>query len=223
MTATVRRTARIHEQTMRRALGVVNLVMAVLVTGALVYGIVDRAAQNAFDPSQFFHYFTVQTTLLEIVVLAWGGFLALFRTSAPRFYTVVRACVVSYAVVVGAGYNLLLTNAPTTNGFVPTSTLPGELQHIWVPIFLVVEWFLMPGRAQLRWSVVAVGMAFPTLWVAFTSWRGAAGDGWYPYFFINPSAVGVGGVALYLSAFAGATVATLTLCSAVQRFRAQRS
>ncbi len=203
-----------NRRALRTALGVVNIVAAIVVTLALGYNIGDRVDQNAFIETHYFGFFTVQTTILDIAVLAVGGIYALTRATDTCWYTAVRACTVAYAFIVGGVYNLMLTGFPPVDGYIPTSTIPNDLQHVWIPLFLVAEWIVMPGRAAIRWRVVGLGLLFPVVWAAATFARGTLFDGWFPYFFMNPNRVGLFGVLGYLSVMA-AIIAVVTALAIV--------
>ena len=202
---------------LRRGFGVLNLVAAFAVAIALAVNISDRLIQGIFNPTHYFHYFTIQTSIINIVVLLMGGMFALMRTNDPRWYSIVRACTVSYAIVVGVIYNVLLAGFPTVDGYVASFAFPGDIQHIWGPIFIAVEWLLMPGRTRLRWGTLWISALFPLAWVAGSMIRGLAGDGWFPYFFLNVTDMGVGGVAMYIAAIAAFVICNSALAVAIGR------
>jgi hypothetical protein len=206
---------------LRRSLGVLNIAFAFAIAIGLAVNIADRLIQGIFDPSHYFQYFTIQTCIINIVVLLIGGIFALMRTNDPRWYSIVRASIVSYAIVTGVIYNLLLSGFPSGDGYVSTFTFPGEIQHIWGPIFIAVEWLLMPGRARLRWGTMMICAIFPLAWVAGSLVRGLVGDGWFPYFFLNPAEMGVGGVAMYVGGIAVFTLANCAIAIGIGRIHAR--
>ena len=205
----------------RRGLGVLNLVMAFAIAIALTINISDRLIQGIFNPSHYFLYFTIQTSIINIIVLLIGGIFALMRTNDPRWYSIARASIVSYAIVTGVIYNLLLAGFPSGDGYVSTFSFPNDIQHIWAPIFIAVEWLLMPGRARLRWGTMIICAIFPLAWVAGSLVRGLVGDGWFPYFFLNPAGIGVGGVAMYVGGIAVFTLANCAMAIAIGRVQAR--
>ena len=206
---------------LRRGLGVLNIAFAFAIAIGLAVNIADRLIQGIFNPSHYFQFFTIQTCIINIVVLLIGGIIAITRTADPRWYTVVRASIVSYAIVVGVIYNVLLAGLASGDGYVSTFTFPNDIQHIWGPIFIAVEWLLMPGRARLRWGTLWICAIFPLAWVAGSLARGLVGDGWFPYFFLNPAEMGVGGVAMYVVAIAVFTLANCALAIAIGRIQAR--
>jgi hypothetical protein len=202
---------------LRRSFGVLNLAAAFAVAIALAVNIADRVIQGIFDPTLYFHYFTIQTSIINIVVLLMGGMFAMMRTNDPHWYSIVRACTVSYAIVVGVIYNVLLAGFPSVDGYVASFAFPGDIQHIWGPIFIAIEWLLMPGRARLRWGTLWISALYPLAWVAGSMIRGLAGDGWFPYFFLNVTDMGIGGVAIYIAAIAAFVIGNSALAVAIGR------
>jgi hypothetical protein len=199
----------------------VNIAFAFTIAIALAVNIADRLIQGIFDPSHYFQFFTIQTCIINIVVLLMGGIIALTRTNDPRWYTVMRVSIVAYAIVVGVIYNVLLAGLDSGDGYVSTFGFPGDVQHIWAPIFIAVEWVLMPGRARLRWGTLVICAIFPLAWVAGSLVRGLVGDGWFPYFFLNPAEMGVGGVAMYVGGIAVFTLANCAIAIAIGRVQAR--
>lgn len=199
----------------RRTLGLANILGALFIVVALTINITDRVLQDKFDWTHYFHYFTIQTSILNIGVLIAGGIFALMRTTDPGNYVVLRASTVAYAVLTGVVYNVLLAGIPANDGYIESSSFPNAVEHVWAPIFIAVEWLLMPGRSRLSWRVLWVAVAYPLVWVVASMIRGLAGDGWFPYFFLNVPQTGVSGVVIYVVGLAGFIVAlTATVVAA---------
>jgi hypothetical protein len=173
--------------------------LAVLVT--IVIQITDRLLNNAFDPSEYFSYFTIQSCLINIVVLLVGGVMAWRISTDTVLYTTVRMSTLAYAVVTAGVYNLLLRYVPY-EGFQGLSW-PNEVLHVWVPLFILLDWLFSPGRPALPWTALRVVIAFPIAWLAYTLIRGAF-TAIYPYPFLDPATGGWPSVIAYivgLSAF----------------------
>jgi len=167
----------------RRVAGVLRLAAGMLVLAAIVTQIVDLVLNDAFEPHEYFSYFTIQSSLITIVVLTVGGLLALRWREDPELYTAVRMSAVTYAVVTAVVYNLLLRGIPTDD-FVGVQW-PNEVTHVWIPIVIALDWILSPGRAALAWGRLWLAIGYPLLWLAFTLVRGVL-TGWYPYPFLEP-------------------------------------
>lgn len=171
----------------RRLVGALRLSAGLAVFATLVVQIADRVVHRAFDPAEYFSYFTIQSCLIVIVVLLVGGGLALARDRDPELYTTIRMSIVAYVIVTAGVYNLLLRSVPY-EGYQGVQW-PNEVLHVWVPIVVVLDWILSPGRPALRWRALPVVIVYPIAWIAFTLVRGAA-TGWYPYPFLEPGGPG---------------------------------
>ena len=197
------------------AFGLLRLIAAVAALAAIVTQITDQVIHDAFAPEWYFSYFTVQSSLISVVVLGFGAVLAFRWRDDPELFTAVRMCAVAYAAVTCVVYNALLRGLPV-EGFVGLAW-PGEVLHVWVPIFLVVEWVVAPGRAVLGWERVWTAVGFPLVWLGFTLVRGVL-TGWYPYPFLEPDApAGPVSVLVYIVAIAAFIVVVATLAIAISR------
>lgn len=182
----------------RTITGVVRLVAGLALAGTIAFQIAERAVNDAFDPWEYFSYFTIQTSLFNIVVLVAGGVLALRAARDTLLFTTVRMAVLSYAIVTAAVYNLLLRFIPPDGGFAG-SDWPNEIVHVWVPALLLVDWLIAPGRPALPWRTLWVVPAYPVAWAVYTFIRAAASGGTiYPYPFLDPATDGWGGVIGYI-------------------------
>lgn len=201
---------------MRRTVGAVRIVAGLALLATVVAQIADELAHDAFAPARYFAYFTIQTALIDVVVLLVGGWWAWRRPRDTRLLTIVALCTAVYAVVTTVVYNALLRGIVS-----PGYTSPdwmNEVLHVVVPILLILDWIVAPGRARLRWRDAWWIVAYPLAWIAFTMIRGAI-DGWYPYPFLEPSGPnGVPGVAAYIVGLAVAMIGLAFLA----RFRTLR-
>ena len=198
----------------RRTVGAIRIAGGLLVLAAMITQITDRVVNDVFVPTEYFSYFTIQSSMMNIVVLLVGGYLAFRYKRDTVIYTGVRSATVVFAVVTAGVYNVLLRGVPA-EGFVGVQW-PNEVEHVWIPILIVIDWLFSTGRARLgfRWIWVAVG--YPVLWCAFTLIRGAATD-WYPYPFINPATAGWGSVFVYIIALSALIVGLSALAITYSR------
>jgi hypothetical protein len=201
----------------RRSVGILRLGAGTALVVALGFQIVEKILNNAMIADQYFSYFTIQSSFIAATVLLIGGVSALRRSEDSLAYTVARMSVVAYAVVTAVVYNVLLRGIPTT-GFHSTPW-PGELMHVWVPIFIVLDWLLSPGRTRLRWTALRIVVVYPLVWLAFTLVRGAI-TGWYPYPFLEPS-TGWLSVLTYVLGIAAFIVGLASLAIAYGQSRAR--
>lgn len=187
----------------RRAVGAFRLAAASALLVGLTFQIVEKVVNNDMVPAEYFSYFTIQSSMIAIVVLIVGGVLALRHPVDSVAYTIARLSILAYAVVTAVVYNVLLRGIPD-EGFV-VSPWPGEIMHVWVPIFVLIDWLVSPGRAALRWTALRIVIIYPLAWLAFTLVRGAL-TGWYPYPFLEPD-TGFLSVTIYILGIAAFIIA----------------
>jgi hypothetical protein len=206
----------------RRIAGLVRLIAGLGLAVTIGIQIGDRVANNAFDPWEYFSYFTIETSLFNIVVLLVGGMLALRFARDPTLFTTVRMATLTYAIVTAGVYNLLLRNLPP-EGY-PGLAWPNEVVHVWVPLLLVADWLLAPGRPTLRWRSLWIVPLYPVAWAGYTFIRAAASGGTiYPYPFLDPATDGWLSVFVYIVALTGVLVGLGALAVAYTRIRARRA
>ena len=181
----------------RSLLALLRLALAATVLVTIGIQIGDRVVHDAFDPAEYFSYFTIQSGLINVVVFAVGGVMALRLPRDTVLFTAVRVSALAYAVVTAGVYNLLLRNVPY-EGFAGLQW-PNEVLHVWVPLVIVLDWLLGPGRPALRWTALRLPLVFPVAWLVYTLARGAATGG-YPYPFLDPATAGWGSVVGYIVA-----------------------
>jgi hypothetical protein len=178
----------------------------------MVTQVADLVLHDAFSPEEYFSYFTIQSNLMNVVVLAVGGVVCLRWRDDPQLLSRIRMSILAYAVVTGVVYNVLLRGHP--DGSYAGPQWPNEVMHVWIPIVILLDFLFAPGRPALPWKALWIAVSYPIAWVAFTLVRGAI-TGWYPYPFLIPDAehgygivVGyVGGIAAFIVAIASAAIA----------------
>lgn len=188
---------------------VVPVAVVAAVIGQLVTSIgfwTDKGVTNVgSNVVNFLSFFTIESNILSAVVLLIGASLLVGRQEDPRWFLVARLCVVTYMVTTGVVYNLLLRGIELPQG----STLgwSNEIMHVVVPIYLLVDWILAPGRRPVRWRAIWIVVIFPLVWSVYTLVRGPlvidqvyGTDFWYPYPFMNPNVQpnGYASVAVYM-------------------------
>lgn len=200
----------------RVVLALLNFVAAIVIVAALAVQITDQVLNGAFVPERYFSYFTIQTSLANIVVLVLTGIVGLQSVRDTRAVAALRANFVAYAIITGAVYNALLRDLPSAEGaYVSPIQWPNEITHVWIPLYFALDWILNPHRHKLPgWTMVA-GLAYPLAWFTFTLTRGEL-TGWYPYAFLNPTgAAGWTGVWTYAAGIALIIVALVSATALV--------
>lgn len=145
----------------------------------------------AFSTANFFSYFTILSNGISAILLLFLGIGVLGHTTSSRMLEYVRGAAVTYMVVTGIVYALLLQNIPDNLGV--TLSWSNDVLHRFGPLYMLLDWLLI-GSTAISWRRSFWWLLFPLIWLPYTMIRGAI-TGWYPYPFLNPhpphSAVGV--------------------------------
>ena len=125
-------------------------------------------------------YFTVLTNTFVAVVLARAALKPEDRTglNAPRF----ELMAVTSILFVGAVYNILLAHLWDPQGLRKFNDV---ILHNVSPLVFALFWALR-GHGALTWRDAAFTAIWPAAYTLYAQIRGAA-DGFYPYFFTDPT------------------------------------
>ena len=180
-------------------IAVVRVLVAALIVVAIVAQL-ERSIENwhktgmsvAFGVTNFFSFFTIDSNVGTIVVCLIGAIFVFAKRSDPQWFTVFRVCVVTYMAVTGIVYNLLLRGVELPQG--TTVEWSNEVLHVVACAYIVLDWFIAPGRSALSWRTLRAIAIFPVVWVIYTMIRAPFTSGdtlthkpFYPYPFLDPS------------------------------------
>lgn len=179
-------------------IAVVRVLVAALIVAAIVAQL-ERSIQIwhstglsvAFGITNFFSFFTIDSNVGTIAVCLIGAIFVFARKPDPRWYTVFRIIVVTYMAVTGIVYNLLLRGVELPQG--TTVEWSNEVLHVVACAYIVLDWFIAPGRIALPWRTLRAIAIFPLVWVVYTMIRAPftvddnKGKPFYPYPFLNPA------------------------------------
>lgn len=134
----------------------------------------------------FFSYFTVlSNTLAASVLTAWVGpadtWLGRWLRSPP-----LAACTLVSIVLVGLGYNLLLSHYWAPQG---AQWLANAVLHQLMPPAFVAFWWWCVPKGALQWRHLGLWALYPLGWYAFTLLRGWSVGVW-PYPFLDAFELG---------------------------------
>ena len=131
-----------------------------------------------------------------------------YVTTAPRLRVISMLGLVLTFLV----FNLLLANDPARD---PALNYKVEciLCHIVLPILFVADWVMFYEHGKINWKLPLLSALFPLFYLVYVFlhaalWRfdssimNYAGTDpvIYPYFFLNPERVGIGGIILWVAA-----------------------
>jgi hypothetical protein len=187
---------------------------------SIIWQVTDRIANDVFRPTEYFEYFTIQTGLISATVLLFAGLKAMRSANEDVRWAVARLSVVTYEIVVGIIYNLLLRGgaADARDGDYNWPVLPNEILHVWAPILITLDWLLSTGMAKIAFKRVWWVLVYPIVWLVFMFIRGAI-DGWYPYWFFSPIESTLVTIVTYIFGIMFFAVAVGNLMIWIQRLR----
>jgi hypothetical protein len=175
----------------RSALPVVRAAVGLLGLIALGYQIATSASAGTFDPFRFFAFFTVLSNLFAAFLLL--AMATVWRERHSKRIDLFRGAAVVYLAVTFIVVILFLSG----DDLQVAVNWVDFVVHKAVPVFLVIDWILVPPSTRLTVRQSLVWLVFPLIWVVVTLVRGAL-DGWYPYPFLDPANGGYASVAVYV-------------------------
>ncbi|WP_266156468.1 Pr6Pr family membrane protein [Dyella silvatica] len=165
----------------------------------------------------YFGFFTTLTNLLVALALtatAWGprGQLSRFL-GRPSVYT----CIAMSIVVVGALYNALLRQLWHPEGW---QLVADVILHDIMPVLFLLYWWFAVPKKNLHWRQLGYWLLYPAAYFLYVLARGAV-NGWYPYPFLDVSALGYAQVWIDGLAVLLAFVVVAVLLIALGRWQAR--
>lgn len=153
-----------------------------------------------------FAFFTIQSNVLVGVTC---GLLAV-RPRASRVFAVLRLTSLVGITVTFVVFHVVLSRLLDLDTWAQAAN---QLQHTVVPVLAVVGWLVFGPRGLTSPRVARLTVVFPLLFVVFTMVRGPLASHWYPYPFVDVTALGYARVAvnglwvalLFIGVAAGAT------------------
>ncbi len=165
-----------------RALGALAILIALVAT---TYAAVR---DGVFFFWNFFGYFTIQSNVIGMIVLAIA--LPFTGKARPALLEYARASATVYLMIVGIVYWTLLTGYDVQIAY-PWANV---ILHGISSVIILVDWLFEGPRLSLPVKHVWTVLIYPAVWLAVVLTRGAT-DGWVPYPFLNPDR-GYGAVAI---------------------------
>lgn len=180
---------------MRYARGAIAL--AALVAVGIQYVTFLSASELGFAGStiRYFSYFTIWTNVM--IAIGWGAQALLPQSRLGQLFgrDDVRTAATSYIVLVGLTYHALLAAQYNPEGL---QLFADILLHTIVPLAVFVEWLFGAAQRGARFVQVVRWQIYPVVYTAYTLIKGAF-TGFYPYPFLDVSALGYGGVTIQLA------------------------
>lgn len=171
-----------------------------LIALSIVWQISDRMNHVLFRPSEYFAYFTIQSSMIAAVSLAVSGWFSYIKREETKQLALVRMSAACFMAVTGIVYNALLRGLPpvAADAGYRWPVFPNEILHVWAPILIAVDFVIFAPNISIKLRQGFWVWAFPFAWLGFSVVRGLV-DGWWPYWFINPTDDGgVAGMLTYV-------------------------
>jgi hypothetical protein len=164
---------------------------------------------------RYFAYFTILTNTFVTLVMARAALKpeSLAGLNAPRVELMAVTSILFVCVV----YNLLLAARWDPQGWQKVADV---IVHQIVPVVFALFWLLRP-HGTLHWRDGAFAALWPAAYSVYGLTRGAF-DGFYPYFFTDPTQMSWGQIALNMLGLVAAFMLGATLLIAGSRALARR-
>lgn len=174
-------------------IGGARVVVALALLGSVAWQVTDRVANDLFRPTEYFAYFSILSAILVGLAVLASGITTLLGIPESRRMALIRITAVTSMLVVAIVYHALLAGSPPDPRDVGYDwpVVPNAVIHTYAPIAIALDYLLVHRREPLRLRQAFWVVVYPLAWLAFSIVRGLT-DGWWPYWFIDPS--GPGGV-----------------------------
>ncbi len=179
-------------------IGGARVVVALALLGSVAWQVTDRVLNNLFRPAEYFAFFSIVSAILVGVIVLISGIATILGIAESKRMALVRLSAVTSMLVVAIVYHALLEGSapdPRDVGYA-WPVLPNLVIHTYAPILITLDYLLIHRRPPLRLRQAFWVVVYPLTWLAFSIVRGLS-DGWWPYWFIDPS--GPGGVGSMLA------------------------
>lgn len=185
------------------ALGALIGLFGLILQYVLLYGELSANGASALDVLwRFYAYFTLLTNTFVTLVFARAALKpeSLEGLNAPRVELMAVTSIMFVCIV----YNVLLAARWDPQGWQKVADV---IVHNVVPILFLIFWGLRP-HGGLKWSHAVFAGLWPLAYAIYGLSRGAL-DGFYPYFFMDPTAasyvqIAINVVGLFVAFLVGA-------------------
>ncbi|MEY4639359.1 MAG: hypothetical protein RLY13_357, partial [Actinomycetota bacterium] len=133
---------------MNKLFGGIRAVTSGLIIWAIVWQITDRLAHDLFRPTEYFAYFSIESSMIAAVVMAVTAATALRGIPETKLLSIVRLSAATYYAVVSLVYNLLLRGMANDvrDGNYDWPVMPNEIIHVYAPIIVILDLLLSQSQ-----------------------------------------------------------------------------
>lgn len=169
-----------------------RLALASLLAVALTAQYIIGSTDSGLTGVNFFSYFTVLSNAGAVVVLTMLAARPGRDGSVP--FAIFRGAVTVYMAVTGLVYAVVLY-PQLADVAVPEPWIDLCI-HVVGPVLVVADWIYDSPPVEIPGSSLAIWLAFPAVYLAYSLIRGPIAD-WYPYPFLDPATGGWDAVAFW--------------------------
>ncbi|EOR93312.1 hypothetical protein ADIARSV_3523 [Arcticibacter svalbardensis MN12-7] len=168
--------------------------MAILGWFALITQYYINLQNESISPLElgvrYMSYFTLTTNILIATCCTLSLLNA--ESSLGKFFISykTRTALTVYILIVSIIYNAILRFQWNPHGL---QRIVDELLHSVIPVLFLIYWVIYVFKCHIHWKETLSWLAYPLLYLFFIMIRGMA-SGFYPYFFINVTQLGLGTV-----------------------------
>ena len=91
-----------------KIIGAARILVALAILGSITWQISDRLAHDLFRPTEYFAYFSIQTSIIAGATLLWTGLTSWSGRKDSKAQSIVRLAATACYILVSLAYNLLL-------------------------------------------------------------------------------------------------------------------
>lgn len=140
--------------------------------------------------------FTIHTNFVTGLVFLYNLVILSNEKIISKNLTTIKSALLIYLIIVYLGYDLLLTKGnPTYEGLRVYSNL---MLHYIVPYLVFFNWVFFEEKIKYSFDVIVQWLGYPLIYFVISLFRGWI-DGFYPYFFLNPTGTIPDGVGSYFN------------------------
>lgn len=184
-----------------------RIIIGLLVFVAIATQIIYLTRHGAFNPANFFSYFTNLGNMFAATVFLVTGTALLGKAKSSTTEDGIRAANTLILGSVGIVYVTLLSEYDL-GLLLPWVNI---VMHYFMPLAVLADWLVWPPQMRLGIRQLMWWLLIPIGYLVYTLARGAI-VGWYPYPFLDPDKQGgYGRVTLYCVAIAIGMILLLLL------------